>query len=255
MHVTCARHEGELREAFRPLAALPRNARQQPRPPELLLEELLEGEEVSVETVTFQGETEVVGVTGKMLAGFPAFVEAGHMVPAQLAQSEAEAAVELARASLGAVGFDHGIAHTEVKLTSRGPRVVEINARLPGNYIPDLLRRVDGFDLAQAAVRLALGERPLVAPSGARVRSAAIRFLLADCDGKIARIEGHELLERDPSLAAWHVSAVPGQAVRRPRDNGDYLGHVLAVDRPGPRARELAEAAASRIAVHVLPDA
>jgi argininosuccinate lyase len=255
IHVRCARDESELEEAFSALADLRQNAREQPRPPEVLLEELLDGDEVSVETVTHRGQTQFVAVTGKVVAAFPAFVEAGHAVPAPVAPAEREAAEELVVAALRATGYDHGVAHTEVRLTSRGPRVVEINARLPGNYIPELVRHVTGFDLAQAQVRLALGERPSTTTDGGGAGSAAIRFLLPDADGEVAAIEGQELLARDPAVVAWQVSAAPGQRVRRARDNGDYLGHVVSVDRAGTRAAELASSAAARIRVCVTPDA
>ena len=61
-----------------------RNTRGQALAGVVLLEEVLTGLEVSVEAVTIDGRTTVIGVTDKSLAGPPAFVESAHMFPAAL---------------------------------------------------------------------------------------------------------------------------------------------------------------------------
>ncbi len=251
MYVVCARDEAELRQAFERLAGFSVNARQQTRPAECLIEELLEGEELSVETSSFQGATTVIGITDKPLTGFPAFIEAGHMFPARLGDGQRDAVAALARDALAAAGYAHGVAHTEIRLTPAGPRVIEINVRQAGNYITELVRLVTGINIAHAMVQLALGQRPLLAPEETGVHSAAIRFLLPAGAGTIASVSGAEQLDSDPTVAAWQLSARPGQQVRVPRDNNDYLGHVIAVDRAGAGADRLAERAAGLVRVEL----
>ncbi|WP_216592280.1 ATP-grasp domain-containing protein [Verrucosispora sioxanthis] len=168
----------ELREAFDALDAFPVNARGQRRAPQVLLEEVLVGPEVSVETVTVDGVTTVLGVTDKSLAGEPWFVETGHMFPAALDAATVAAVCDMAVAALAAVGFDRGVAHTELRLTAAGPRVVEINPRPAGNQITELVRRGTGVDLPMVYTQLALGEQPDVTVADTGVRSAAISFLL-----------------------------------------------------------------------------
>jgi biotin carboxylase len=251
MYVRLVRDRAELDAAMAALEAFPINAREQARPPRFLLEQFMTGEEVSVETGTYRGDTRVIGITDKALAGHPAFIEAGHMFPARLRPELAESACNLVRNALKAVGYDHGVAHTEVKLTPLGPRIVEINARLGGNYIPDLVRAVTCIDIPQVMVELALGERPALEPREGEARSAAVRFLLPTSAGEIVAVHGTDTLAADSHVVEWEVKAEPGMAVRRPVDNSDYLGRVVALDRDGPNARELAEAAANRVQIHL----
>lgn len=128
--------ERQLAEAHRALAGFPVNARGQRREPAVLLEELLDGPEVSVETVSYGGRTRVVGVTDKSIGGAPAFIETGHMFPAALDAEQAAEARETAVRAVAALGLDEVVAHTEIKLTRRGPRVVEVNPRRPGTGSP-----------------------------------------------------------------------------------------------------------------------
>jgi biotin carboxylase len=251
MYVRLVRDWAELESAMSALDGFPINARQQPRPPRFLLEQFMTGEEVSVETAAYSGETSVIGITDKTLAGYPAFIEAGHMFPARMAPELAENVCNLVRQALDAVGYDHGVAHTEVKLTPLGPRIVEINARLGGNYIPDLVRAVTRLDIPQIMVQLALGERPWLEPSPTDIRSAAVRFLLPSTAGEIVDVEGTDSLSADLHVVDWEVNARAGQVLRRPVDNSDYLGRVMVADREGQNARELAEAAAHRVRITV----
>ncbi|GAA3465022.1 ATP-grasp domain-containing protein [Saccharothrix longispora] len=236
MHVRRVADEAELREAFAALEAFPVNARNQPRVRTVLLEELLTGPEVSVETVTVDGVTHVVGVTDKSVAGEPWFVESGHMFPAELPTDGAEA---VAVAAIAALGLDRGVAHTEVKLTSDGPKLIEVNPRPAGNQITELVRRTTGIDLPAAYAQLAVGERPDLRPVDTGVRSAAISFLLPPRRGLLAGVDGAEALSA-PDVAQWSVKP-PGHRVGDPTSNNSYLGHVMVTDPTGPGARARAE--------------
>ncbi len=247
MYVRLANNESELRHAFDALEAFPVNARSQPRSRQILLEAYLDGEEVSVETCTYRGETTVIGITDKSVTGFPAFIESGHMFPAQLDPEVAEAACELVRNALVAVGFDHGIAHTEVKLTSEGPRIVEINVRTPGNYITELIRHVTGIDLLGAMIQLALGKHPSLTPSETGVKSAAIQFILPPSSGLVRSVAGVESVAGNPDVVDFQLKPIVGGRVSGPVNNNDYLGRVMVVDRAGSNARAKAEAIARQV--------
>ncbi|GAA3682928.1 ATP-grasp domain-containing protein [Lentzea roselyniae] len=237
MHVRKVAGEPELREAFAALEAFPVNARNQPRVRTVLLEELLTGPEVSVETVTTDGATQVVGVTDKSIAGDPWFVESGHMFPADLPTDEAAA---VAVAAIEALGLDHGVAHTEVKLTPDGPKLVEVNPRPAGNQITELVRRVTGIDLPSAYAQLAVGGRPELRPADTGVRSAAICFLLPPRSGLVAAVHGTETLGTAPDVVEWKVKGA-GHRAGDPTSNNSYLGHVVVTDPAGLGARARAE--------------
>ncbi|GAB2811771.1 ATP-grasp domain-containing protein [Lentzea nigeriaca] len=237
MYVRKVDDETGLREAFAAIEAFPVNARNQPRVRTVLVEELLTGPEVSVETVTVDGTTHVVGVTDKSVAGDPWFVESGHMFPADLPTGEAES---VAVAAVEALGLDRGVAHTEVKLTPEGPKLVEVNPRPAGNQITELVRRVTGIDLPAAYAQLAAGERPDLRPADTGVRSAAISFLLPPRSGQVSAVLGAEALKDADDVVDWTVKQ-PGHRAGEPTSNNSYLGHVVVTDSAGLGARARAE--------------
>ncbi|TDC52115.1 ATP-grasp domain-containing protein [Jiangella ureilytica] len=233
--------EAGLKDAFYEVTSVERNTRDQPLARRLLLEEVLTGPELSVEAVTVAGETTVLGITGKSVT--PSFVEAGHVFPAPLPSPVVREVEAHVRAALTAIGYSHGLSHTELKLTPSGPRIVEINPRQAGGYVFDLVHRVTGVHPLELLVALALGRGP-----GADVTTtgtAAVAFVLSPVDGVVTAVEGCETLDANPAVERWQLD-VPG-AVRRPRDNNDRAGHVLAVDPSGDRAGELAAVAVASL--------
>ncbi|MFD3497312.1 ATP-grasp domain-containing protein [Streptomyces sp. NPDC058678] len=240
MYVRRVDDESELADAVRALADFPVNARGQRRTPSILVEELLDGPEVSVETVSYAGAVQVVGVTDKSIGGAPAFIETGHMFPAALTSADTEAAEQTALAALKALGLVDGVvAHTEIKLTSAGPRVVEVNPRPAGNRITELVRHVTGIDLAAAFVDVALGRAPDLRRTDTGLRSAAIGFLVPDRAGTLEALDGGELQDSPAVLEVQF--AEPGKEVKAAGSNNEYLGHVMAGDPDGLGAGDRVE--------------
>ncbi|MET9319353.1 ATP-grasp domain-containing protein [Streptomyces sp. NPDC003038] len=232
--------ERELDLACRALTEFPVNARGQDRTPVFLLEELLTGPEVSVETVSFGGATHVVGVTDKSIGGAPAFIETGHMFPADIGPARVREAADSAVRAVKALGLDQVVCHTEIKLTPTGPRLIEVNPRPAGNRITELVRHVTGIDLAAVCVDVALGRTPdlTVRPTG--VRSAAIAFLLPEAAGTLTGIDGADEARSGPGVMELTL-AEPGRTVRPATSNNEYLGHVMTADTEGGGARRAAE--------------
>ncbi|WP_416980896.1 ATP-grasp domain-containing protein [Streptomyces sp. T028] len=241
MYVRRVDDEEQLAAAVRVLADFSVNARGQRREPAVLLEELLDGPEVSVETVSHADAVHVVGVTDKSIGGAPAFIETGHMFPAALRAADTEAAEQTALAALKALGLTDGVvAHTEIKLTSAGPRVVEVNPRPAGNRITELVRHVTGIDLAAAFVEVSLGREPDLRGGDTGLRSAAIGFLVPEISGTLHQLGGGEL-HHAPGVLEVQL-AKPGKLVKAAGSNNEYLGHVMAGDTEGLGARGRVEA-------------
>ncbi|MGW0707486.1 ATP-grasp domain-containing protein [Streptomyces sp. NPDC002643] len=241
MYVRRVDDEAELAAAVRALTGFPMNARGQRRTPAVLLEELLTGPEVSVETVSYAGAVDVVGVTDKSIGGAPAFIETGHMFPADLSAADAEEAERTAMDALKALGLTDGVvAHTEIKLTSDGPRLVEVNPRPAGNRITELVRHVTGIDLAAAAVDVALGRAPDLRRRETGLRSAAVGFLVPETSGTLEALDARRLASAHGVLEAQ--LAEPGRQVKAAGSNNEYLGHVMVGDAEGLGARRHVEA-------------
>jgi cysteine synthase A len=217
----------ELLAHFHTLSAWKENVRGQRLNGDVLIESLLDGPEFSVETMTLgPGDTRAIGVTAKHLSEPPHFVEMGHDFPAPAAPIMTSGLAATAVAALHAVGFDFGPAHTEIRWTSRGPAIVEINPRLAGGMIPELVAYATGIDLLGAWLNLVSGRPADLTP--ARHEVASIRFLTAPSAGTLARVDVPDAARRPPTIRQIEISRQVGANVRPAEDAYDRMGFVIA---------------------------
>jgi len=216
-----------------------RDERGAPTLPWLLVEEYVDGPELSVETLA----GEVVGETTKHVGPLPHFVETGHDFPARCS-GVADVAATAARA-VKALGLDWGAAHTEVRLGRAGPVVVEVNPRLAGGQIPVLIRLATGIDLIGAVVDRAIGRRATLPPPGPG--HASIRFLVAPAAGRLACVQGRAEAFEVAGIVDVAVTARPGDVVGGTGSFLDRLGWVMAAGPDGAAVAEAAEAALARL--------
>ena len=130
-----------------------------------LIEEYVTGAEVSVETISWNGKHYILTITDKENTGEPYFVETAHHEPSLLSDDIQEKIKIETRKALTALNFNYGTAHVEIKITETGkPYLIEVNARMGGGNIHELVRLSTGYDLAKGAIDLALNqfEEPVI---------------------------------------------------------------------------------------------
>jgi biotin carboxylase len=216
-----------------------------------LIEKMLVGAELSLESFSEGGRHTIVAVTAKDTVG--GVVEIGHVVPAPFTEAELAPVRELTVRLLDAVGLTDGPSHTEVILTADGPRVVESHGRRAGDRINDLVRMVYGVDLEEATYRLAVPSAPLDGVHPAR-GAAAIRFLTAE-PGTVTAVTGLEEARAGEGVVEAQVSVQPGATVPELRWSEDRCGHVMVHAGDAETAVRLARKAADCIAITTEPAA
>lgn len=251
--VRCCVDAAEVRMHVAHLLGQRFNERGLPVTGRVLVEMLVQGPEYSVETFGMQ----VVGVTAKYLGAAPFFIEVGHDFPARLSDAAYAAITDVALRALTALGLGWGPAHIEVRLDASGPVIIEVNPRLAGGFIPELVRIAQGVDLIDATVRLVVGEQVVLERSAAGF--AAIRFLLPTSEqfglrgqGVLLRVDGLDAVGEVPGVVGVAMYQAVGSEVRRSGDFRERLGHVIARGETGAQAAAVADQALALLCPHML---
>lgn len=209
----------------------------------ILIEQLVAGPQVSAEVLSRGGERLVLGFTDR-LPPLGGFAERGGAFPAAFPmQAEAR---RVAAAALDAVGFTDGAAHVEMRCGPDGPVVIEINPRLAGFVVPELIEAATALDPYDALVRLHAGDPLPAVPAESRV--AALRPVFAPRDGILRGIDVTRARSA-PGVTGVYVFRSPGARVRVAADNRDRLGAVIAAAGTAEAAGVAAEAACARVEV------
>ena len=147
---------------------------------EAMIEEFIEGREISVEFISYQGKHYPLQITDKVTTGAPHFVELEHHQPSTLSTEMYATIYTITEHALDSLGITNGASHAEYKITDDGRiYVMEIGARMGGDFIgSDLVPLSTGYDFVKGVIDVALGnfEEPKLtanANSGVYFLSAA----------------------------------------------------------------------------------
>lgn len=122
---------------------------------ELLVEEFLDGPLFSIESFTFSKESHMTwGISDRVLSQNG--VEVGASFP--IHHPMGALMIELAHRSLDAIGFDFGPSHVEVILTPSGPKIVELNLRVGGSGMTQIMDRALDRSICLDIIRYHCGE-------------------------------------------------------------------------------------------------
>ena len=213
----------------------------------VMVEEFMEGEEVSVESMTVNGETTIVTITDKMTTPPPYFVELGHAEPSRHPYDIQEKIKEVTKQAVAAIRLQNGPSHTEIKLTKDGPKIVELAARLGGDFITSKLVPLStGVDMVGNSVILATGGEVDLAKK--RDKGAAIRFIPGK-SGVISDIIIPDEVMKMPGMEEVVLYKKTGDAVDGTKSSNDRLGHIIATGNDAKEAFERATNAMEQITV------
>jgi biotin carboxylase len=217
-----------------------------------LVEEWVDGPELTVNAFSVAGRFAALTVTDRLTAEPPAFgVALAHVWPSE---HETGDVVEAAERAAAALGIDDGPSYTQVRLGPEGPRVVEVAARLGGGHDAELCAAALEVDLNGLALDAALGRsgglRNTVLQGPPRAGGACVVFLVAP-EGELEAVHGVEEARAVDGVLDVHVYRRPGHVFGPLRRGPDRAGAVLVVGPSRDEALERGRRAAASVRFQV----
>lgn len=216
----------------------------------VIVEEYLDGPEVSVEIMVTNGDINVLQITDKLTTEAPYFVEMGHSQPSRLDIVTQNQIKDVATKACKAVGIDKGPAHVEMKITSKnGPKMIELGARMGGdNITTHLVPLSTGIDMVASTIQVALGEQANVMPS--LNCGSAIRYFEAPF-GKIKSIEGIEEAMKIEGVKQISFTKEIGEESTPIHCSNDRIGFVIAQAENAEEAIKICEKVKEIIEINI----
>jgi biotin carboxylase len=198
----------------------------------IIIEEFMPGPLVSVEAAVIEGVPTAVVVTDcpqfEVADGESCFrfIPKGAVLPSTFDDATTQELKLLTEKTIQALGIETGIVHTELKCTPQGGKIVEVNPRLPGVFVPELVHRALGINWAKVAMLLALGHKPDLTIQ--QRKGTCLQLFVPRMEGTIEKIAGFEDMITAPHVVRARLWVAEGDHVVSPRENVQArLGYVL----------------------------
>ena len=218
--VILCRNQQELEEAFK-------EAMSYSHLDSVLVEEFIEGQEYSIESLHFNGKTEVIQFTEKTTTPFPYNVELAHKQPANLTEEQKNAVREVICKIALCMKFENCSSHTELKINELGVFVIETSPRLGGgNITSHLVPLSTGINMEDQLLSIALGEN-INTETGRINKASGVKFLELK-EGKVQRIypEISEVINW-PNMVDFHYDLKEGSEVHSFKSGLDRYGQFI----------------------------
>ncbi len=177
----------EIKRAFQLAKAFRRDS-------PVIIESYISGKEISIEAVLSEGEICFFSITEKFKLEGDSFIEMGHISPYTLPLDKVELIKKTTEMAVRAIGLRDGATHTEIIFDDEKVFVVEIGARLGGDYIPDLVELAHGVNLYELWIESIVEKLDAISyfiPE----KYAAIQFVFCD-KGKVLSISEIESISK-----------------------------------------------------------
>ncbi len=194
------------------------------RPATFLVEEYLDGPELSVECVVQHSHLVLVAPTRKTTTPPPHFVEIGHRVPAGVTSDEQARLERTSDAVARALGVRDGLLHLEVRLCDGVPYVLEVAVRTPGDHILELHALAHGLDVFDAVVALALGYQVDLRRTH---DGAAATWFATPAPGQVERVTGVDEVRALAGVVDLRVDVAPGRSTAAPASSADRAASAV----------------------------
>ncbi|MFF2074094.1 acetyl-CoA carboxylase biotin carboxylase subunit family protein [Kitasatospora sp. NPDC058162] len=216
--------------------------------PALLIEEFVAGPLFSVECAADgDGAVGLVAVRRKTNPRDP-LLELGSSIPGTQDERLSAELTSYAEEVVNALGLRNCLCHVEIIASADGPCLVEVNPRISGGAIPDLVANSTGIDLWSLLADVALGGAVQKPSADAEVTAMSHSFLAAEADFTVpAELSGDWFEQAVPDLHSGYCAVVPGQHVDAMAGNYTSFGVVRFADRSVAAAEARCDAAVNAL--------
>lgn len=202
-------------------------AKRESRDATVMIEQFVDGPEFSVEIIVWNGNVNIIQVTDKKTTGAPYFVELGHSQPSCFPSDVINIVKEAAIRGVKSLYLNDCAAHVEIKYEGGKAFLMEVGARLGGDFIStDLTFISTGIDMSAAAINVALGIKPNLLPT-AKLHGVAIRYFTPPA-GIVRSIDYNDLFEC-PDLYCADIYIKEGDVINEVKSSLDRSGHIIVM--------------------------
>ena len=153
-------------------------------------------------------------------------METGDAMPSRHEDSDLDAVLKMAKEVVKALGLSNGALHLEAKICASGPKLVELNARMGGDYLHDWIKTVWNTDFIEEAAKIAAGlpcaPKKLKEPKVHLVS----KYLIAPHSGVIAGLSVPAKLD-EKKVHDVTLQKEPGDAALVPPEGFESIGWVV----------------------------
>lgn len=216
---------------------------------EILLEEYIDGPQYLVEILVQNGKVHIIAVIEQEITLFERFIVTGYSLLGQVDKRLYNSLFNAVNSVIQAFNMKNGACHLELRRIKDVWKLIEINPRISGGAMNDIIEIGHGINLVQETIRLMLGNKPSLNKKHHKYVYA--HYLTVKSKGKLIRVTGKNRSSRYPGVEKVYIKPKKGTFLKPPTSMGHRYGYVIAAAYFKTEAKKIALEAANEISFEI----
>ncbi|OOR16623.1 ATP-grasp domain-containing protein [Bacillus cereus] len=216
---------------------------------EILLEEYIDGPQYLVEILVQDGKVHIIAVIEQEITLFERFIVTGYSLLGQVDKRLYNSLFNAVNSVIQAFNMKNGACHLELRRINDVWKLIEINPRISGGAMNDIIEIGHGINLVQETIQLMLGNKPSL--NKKHYKYVYAHYLTVKFKGKLIRVTGKNRSSRYPGVEKVYIKPKKGTFLKPPTSMGHRYGYVLAASYFKTEAKKIALEAAKEISFEI----
>ncbi|MGN4127898.1 ATP-grasp domain-containing protein [Lysinibacillus sphaericus] len=211
----------------------------------IMIEEYIDGPQYLVEAFVHKRQAHIIGIIEQEITQGKRFIITGYGVLAEVPIAIQSGIEEVLQSIVKAFNIENGTLHLELRLTAQGWKLIEINPRISGGAMNNMLLAAFGFSLVEETLKLFLGEQPNVKPRHRKF--IFTKYVIVESRGVLERVIGKTRASKSTGVVDVYVKPRKGTILTPPLSMGHRYAYVIAEGKTLLAAKRNATTAAREI--------
>ena len=217
----------------------------------ILVEEYIDGRQYLAEIIVYKGKLTIVCILEQDVIRKKRFIVLGYQFPANLS-SDQYADLEIAiNTIIEEIGLENGSCHLEFRYVNKEWKLIEINPRISGGAMNNIIFHGTGINYVKEIVKLHLGKEPIIETNGTEY--VYVRYVTVETKGVLLKVTGKNRAKKQDGVKEVYVKPRKGSILTPPLSMGDRYAYVLATAKSQEEAKQLALQALKEIKFIIEP--
>ena len=192
----------------------------------IIIEEYIDGNQYLVEALIYNNKIMIAGIIEQEITQGKRFIITGYGVLADVPNHLKAGVEQVLQSIISQLGIKNGALHLELRRTKGGWKLIEINPRISGGAMNEMIYAAFGFNLVEETLKLYLGDNPSVIP---RCRNYVFtQHVIVSKKGILEKVTGKRRAIRSPGVVKVYVKPKKGTKLTPPLSMGHRYAYVIA---------------------------
>jgi biotin carboxylase len=217
----------------------------------ILIEEFLDGPQYLVETIVYENRIHIIAVFKQEITFTGRFIITGYNLMLDLSEAFFSKLSNAVDDIIKAHGMDFGSCHLEMRYVKNRWKLVEINPRISGGAMNEIIEIALGINLVKETLKMSLGETPILEPKYKNYTFT--QYIIVSSTGVLEKVTGRIKASKCDGVKSVFIKPKKGSVLTPPLSMGNRYAYVIAVGDTEIKARDNAKYAASLINFSLKP--